>query len=310
MTAIRNTTMPKDHSCRGNFGKNAGRKLKLILTIVRRDFAQIQRQGLPALLLFSGLLFFFGFVLFSAASSTLREIGVPTWTGTITGAEGGSGSGEGFLSSLTLLLPVYGYAILVTMILIPVAFSASYGSEIKKGTVRTLTCYPVGVFEITIAKLLYAAIAGLIFTLPVYLLPVLMIQKPLGDLLLIYAASYTATLVIVAVGAFLANTLAFVTKKMYIQPTLLANLLVIFSFLITTTVLGGLSSFLKFLSPLFDAAAKLTPLSLYHQAHLLLSSLLGGADSPMWLVFLVPLALLVLGMGLTLKLWPDIYERE
>ena len=57
------------------------------------------------------------------------------------------------------------------MILIPAAFSIAYGQEITKGTVRTLTCYPVGVFEITIAKLAYAAVVSFIFGLPVFLLP-------------------------------------------------------------------------------------------------------------------------------------------
>ncbi len=304
--------LPQGHSCRGSFSSNASKKLKLIFTMVRRDLSQIHRQGLPVLLLLSVLLFFFGFLLFNMAKSTLNEIGMPTWTGAIIGSEGGEGGGggEGALASLTLLHPVLGYAIIVTMILIPVAFSASYHSEIKKGTIRTLTCYPVGVFEITIAKLFYAAIVGFVFTAPVTLLPSLIIAKPFGELFVIYLAAYVVTLAIVVIGAFLANALTFVTKKMYIQPALLATLLVVFSFFTSATVLRGLSGFLTFAAPLFQAAGTFTPLSLYHQGHLVLAGILGGVSSPMWLIFLVPLALLVLGVWLSFKLWPDIYERE
>jgi ABC-type transport system involved in multi-copper enzyme maturation permease subunit len=296
------------HACSGAFSKKIREKTKLILMIVQRDLRQMHRHGLPVLLFLSVLLLFLGILLFNMAKGTLDEIGMPTWTGRI--AVEGNGGGEGLLTSLTLLHVVYGYSVLVTMILVPVAFSTAYNHEIKKGTVRILSCYPIGVFEITIAKLIYAALVGFIFAAPVSLLPVLGLGKPGGDLLTIFVIAYGFSLSIVVVAAFVANSITFAAKKMYIQPGLLANLFVVFSFFTTSTLLKGLTAVLGFATPLFQAAGQLTPLSPYHQGHLLLSSVLGGPDLPTWWVFLVPLALLILGIFLSLRLWPDIYERE
>ena len=214
MTEIRKSaveSIEENHSCRGTFFMNMRKKMKLIVTIVRRDLTQIHRHGLPVLLFFSILLLFFGIVLFSMAKSTLNEIGVPTWTAGIAGES--NGGGEGLLSSITLLHAVFGYSVLVSMILVSVAFSTSYNHEIKKGTIRTLTCYPVGVFEITIAKLIYAAIVGFIFTAPVSLLPVLGLGKPVGDVFMIFVTAYVVTLAIVVVGAFVANSITFAKKR-------------------------------------------------------------------------------------------------
>ena len=297
------------HACGGTFSVKLREKTKLIFTVVQRDMRQMHRHGLPLLLFLSVLLLFFGIVLFSMAKSTLNEIGLPTWTGSIA-EDGASGNGEGLLTSLTLLHAVYGYSILVTMILLPTAFSTGYNHEIKKGTIRTLTCYPIGVLEITIAKLIYAALAGFIFAAPVSLLPVLGLGKPVGDVFTIFITAYIGTLSIVVVAAFVSNALTLAIKKMYIRPALLVNLFVVLSFFTTSTILKALTAFLSFASPIFQAAAQLTPLSLYHQGRLLLSAALGGPDFPNVLVFLLPLALLILGVWLSLKLYPDIYERE
>ena len=285
------------------------RRTKLVLAIVLRDMKQMRRHGLPTLLFLSVLLLFFGILFFSMVNSTLREIGVPSWTGRFVSAEEGGG-GETLLTSLTLLHVVYGYAVLVTMILVPVAFSTGYSHEIKKGTVRILSCYPIGVFDITIAKLIYAALTGVIFAAPVFLLPVSGLGKPVADLLIIFITTYALTLVTVAVAAFVANAITFATRKMYIRPTFLPYLFVVLSFFTTATVLKALTAFLSFASPVFQAASPLTPLSPFHQGRLLLSFALGGTDFPNWIIFLIPLTLLIAGMWLSLRLWPDIYERE
>ncbi len=297
------------HTHSDAFSMKMRRKTKLVLAIVFRDIKQIHRHGLPILLFLSVLLLFFGFLFFSMVSSALREVGVPTWTGSVAPSEGGSG-GEGLLESLTLLHVVYGYSVLVTMILVPVAFSTGYGHEIKKGTVRTLICYPIGVFEITIAKLIYAALTGIIFAAPVSLLPVIGLGKPFGDLLTIFATAYVLTFITLTIAAFVANAITLATKKMYVRPTFLPYLFVVLSFFTTATILKALGLLLNFASPVFQAVTPLTLFSPYHQGRLLLFSVLGGPDFPNWIVFLVPLALLVVGIWFSLRLWPDIYEKE
>jgi hypothetical protein len=304
------------HSCRGTFSMNARKKIRLIFTIALRDITQIRGSGLPVLLTLSALLLsLIGFPIFIYANAEAGFGGALHLDGawTAMGIEGlivGGDPNRAFLSSITLLHLIYAYSMGITMILVPVAFSIAYDQETKKGTVRTLTCYPVGVFEITIAKLTYAAIMGFIFGVPVFLLPILGLGKPIGDLFAIFLVPYFMSLLIVAVGAFVANSITFATKKMYIRPTLLANLLVVFSFFTTSTVLSLLSYLLSYASPFFQAVGRLTPLSLFHQGRLLLTYVFGGSESPIWLVFLLPIALLVLGTWLSLRLWPDIYERE
>ena len=297
------------HSCRGTFSMNARKKIRLIFTIALRDITQIRGSGLPVLLTLSALLLsLIGIPFFIYANADAGFGGALHLDGAWTASGIGGVIVEPII--LTLLHLVYAYSMVVTMILVPVAFSIAYDQEIKKGTVRTLTCYPVGVFEITTAKLTYAAIMGLVFGVPVFLLPILGLGKPIGDLFAVFLVPYFMSLLIVAVGAFVANSLTFAAKRMYIRPTVLANLLVVFSFFTTSTVLSLLSYLLSYASPFFQAVGKLTPLSLFHQGRLLLTYVFGGSESPIWLVFLLPIALLVLGAWLSLRLWPDIYERE
>lgn len=213
---------------------------------------------------------------------------------------------------INLLDAVYGYMVLVTMVLIPVAFSSNYGGEIRKGTVRALTLYPVGVLEVTVAKLLYAAIAGFIFSFPISVLPTLGLGKPGADILGIYATAYVFSFGIVAVAAFTANAFCYATKRMYIKPPLMACLFVLYSFFLSFTIFRVLMGALAGggASGLVQGSAPLIALSPYHQGGLLLSQALGGPGSPDWAVFAIPILLLILGIWLSKRLWPDIYEKE
>jgi ABC-type transport system involved in multi-copper enzyme maturation permease subunit len=77
---------------------------------------------------------------------------------------------EGSLG-FSLLDFVYGFAVFVCIFLVPVIFSAAYRPEIKKGTIRTLVCYPVSPLDITVTKLLYALIIGFIFAYLTFMIP-------------------------------------------------------------------------------------------------------------------------------------------
>jgi len=213
---------------------------------------------------------------------------------------------------INLLDFVYGYMVLVTMILVPVAFSSNYSGEMKKGTVRALTLYPVGVLEVTFAKLLYAAIAGFLFSFPISVLPALTLGKPAGDVLGIYATAYLFSFGIVAVAAFSANLLTYFTKRMYLKPTLMPWLFVLYSFFLTFRIFGFLMAALAGANAagIRESFAPLIALSPYHQGGLLLSGVLGGPGSPDWVVFLIPVLLLVAGVWFSRKLYPDIYEKE
>jgi ABC-type transport system involved in multi-copper enzyme maturation permease subunit len=292
---------------------NTNKKLRLIFAIVKKDVTQIHRSGLPVLLIMSAILAVAGFAFFNIArygsgigsGGALHITGIPWITQGIEGL-----GGSVFFDNLNLLYLVYAYAVLVTIILVPVAFAINYNQEVKKGTVRVLTCYPVSVFDITIAKLIYSAIASFIFGLPVFMLPLLGLQKSPLDLFAIFIAAYLASLVIVAVGAFVANSITVATKKVYIQPPALAGLFAVLSFFISTAIISIMSLLLGSATSILQGLAALRPLSLYHEAGLMLAAGFGDVATPDWLILLLPTALLLAGMWLTLKLLPDIYEKD
>lgn len=247
------------------------------------------------------------------ANLTVRDADGNVSSSNIINIEAGGGV-EGAVS-FTILDVVYGYAVLVTMMLVPAVFAGGYNHEMRKGTVRTLVCYPVGVLDITVAKLLYAFIAGLLFSAPVALIPALGSGMPGGEVAGVFLMAYILSFCVVTVAAFLANAVTFATKRMYLRPTFLPYLFVIYSFIFSFKILSFLIAVVSAFTG-WDAAAvvsgfgPLTTLSPYHQGGLLLSGALGGpgrADAP---VFLLPLLLLAAGVWFTRKLWPDIYEKE
>jgi hypothetical protein len=225
------------------------------------------------------------------------------------------GGGEGGLP-FNLLDVVYGFCVLVTMFLVPAAFSAGYVHEMRKGTVRTLACYPVGVLEITAAKLVFAAIAGLALSLVAGFLPALGSMKPAGEVFGIFITAYALTMATVAVGALSACALTRFTKRMYLRPTSPPVLLVALSFLLTTGIVGGIFGVLKLLGMDIDPAGMvrsfmpLITLSPYHLGGAALSAALGGGGSPPYFVLVLPAVLLAAGTWMTGRVYPDIYEKE
>jgi PKD repeat protein len=216
----------------------------------------------------------------------------------------------------TLLDVTFGMAVLVTMVLVTSALSSCYSHEIKKGTVRTLVCYPVGVLEVTAAKLLYAALVGGILSGFVFLLPASQMGKPGGELLGIFLTAYLLTLSLVAVGALFANALTLVTRRMYIGPTSMPKLLGLLAIVLTRMVVAGIAFLLHFLgSPADpatapDALSPLIALSPYHQGGALLADALGGPHLTAPLVLAIPIVLLAAGIWLSGRVYPHIYEKE
>ncbi len=221
--------------------------------------------------------------------------------------------GEGSVP-FTLLDVVFGYAVLVTAVLLPMAFSSAYLHEIKRGTVRTLVCYPVGVFEVTLSKAVFSAVVGGALSFIAFALPTSGLEKPFGERFGIFLAAYLLTLVTLVVGALLATSLAFLTKRMHIRPTSLPRLLVLLSILMTGLIFSGIaylaSRDMGAAAATVDRWGPIIALSPYHQGGALLSAVLGGPGSPDAVVFAVPFVLLLVGTWLTKRVLPDVYERE
>ncbi|MCK5253070.1 MAG: ABC transporter permease, partial [Thermoplasmata archaeon] len=151
---------------------------------------------------------------------------------------------EGLNLGITLLDFVYGFCILVCVIMVPVAFTASYRQELVRGTVRTLVCYPVSPLDITVAKLLFTFIICLPFTLIAFMVPVQGLDKEGGDYMMIFVVTFLLTVITMSIGALSALALAKATGRMWFRPHTLAFGAVMLAYVFTTRMMGLIGSFL------------------------------------------------------------------
>lgn len=225
------------------------------------------------------------------------------------------GEGEDFGLPFTLLDVVYGWAVLVTMLMVSVAFIAGYNHEMKKGTVRTLFCYPVGVLDVTVAKLLYAAVIGGVLSCIVFFLATAGIDKPSGEKTTIFLTGYLLSLATVAIGALAALGGTAVIRKMVLRPTTVAFLAVILSFVCTEALLGGIGWLLGWFTGmdpdlLVDRFSFAIAPSPYHLGGIALSASMGGPGTFPLSILVIPLLLIVAGAWLTSRVYPDVFEKE
>lgn len=286
-----------------------------VWAIVVRDLRQMGRHGLPLLVFLSLVLLGIGLVGMGVVADGMAEFGVnPGWTESWAGALEGDGEG---VPNFTMMEVVYGYSVLVTMLLVTVAFVTNYNSEMKKGTVRTLTLYPMSVLGIGGAKLVYAALVGLLLSILVAFNPFVRLGRDLDVTWAIFLGAYLVTLGTVLVGALLGNGIAAATGRMVVRPTSFAFLLVLFSFVFTERILGivvGAAGSLLGLpeggAPLLALLSPLTFFSSYHHGAVLLSRLLGGSATVSVGAWLLTLLVILLGVAASRRLHPDIFERE
>jgi hypothetical protein len=228
---------------------------------------------------------------------------------------GGEEGGDDIDLGVSLLHLVYGFAALVCVLIVPAAFTGGFKQEMAKGTVRTLLCYPVGVLEVTMAKLLYAAIVGGVLSFIAFYLPVGIIDVPGGTAVAIWLVAFGVTILTVAIGALLATGMPLLTRRMFIRPHSMARLLVVLGFLLTNGIIGGIRSIVGLFSGGglelggYDGGA-LTALSPYHLGGEALSSGLGGSDPFPVLIVVMPALLLALGVFMTSRVYPEVFEKE
>lgn len=292
-----------------------------VWAVIVRDLRQIRRHGLFLLLFFAFILLLLGNFGIGLVASQFDQWSteVPGWTppGWTDHIASGVANDTGDLPSITLLDVVYGYAVLITLFIVPITFVTGYNHEMKRGTVRTLTLYPLGVLHITLAKLLYAAIVGFIISFIVFLIPVVRLGRETGVVLGIFLTAYAFTLAVLAVGAFLAMAIALGTGRMRIRPTSLGFLAVLFAFIFSVAISGFFFGFLGGLllgsdggMALVETIRPLAFLSAYHQGGLVLNGLLGGPGVPDAAALGLTVLVLALTVWATRRLYPDVFERE
>ncbi len=216
---------------------------------------------------------------------------------------------------VTLLDFVYGFAVTTCILLVPMAFGAVYASEIKKGTIRTLRCYPVGPLDITVAKLLFALIIGFVFAFITFMLPVGGVDKPTGDYMVVFMTAFGVTFVTMVIGALSALALARVTGKMWFRPYGLALGAVLLAYLFTERMMGLAGTLLSFVSNVdpdyfVDTFGFLISISPYHIGGQMLTAYFGGIDEFSPAMFIMPFLLIVAAGYLSMKVYPNVFEKE
>jgi len=224
--------------------------------------------------------------------------------------------GDGGLDiPLTLLDLVYGFCVMVCVIMVPVAFTAAYRQELVKGTVRTLVCYPVGPLDITVAKLLYCFIICLPFTLIAFIVPVQGLEKEGGDFMLIFVTTFLLTLVTMTIGAFAALAATKVTGRMWFRPHTLAFGAVILAYVFTSRMMGLIGSFFSMFTSIdpdyfVDTFAPLISISPYHLGGEFLRASLGATTDVNMVVLVMPVLMLIGLAWVASKVYPNIFEKE
>jgi len=216
---------------------------------------------------------------------------------------------------LTLLDVVYGFAVTICIILVPLAFGGVFANEIKKGTIRTLLCYPVGPLDITVAKLLFALIVGFIFAFITFILPVGGIDKPTGEYVVVFVTAFGLTFFTMVIGALSALAFARVTGKMWFRPYGLAAGAVFLAYLFTERMMGLVGLLFSFMSDLdpdyfVDTFGFLIAISPFHIGGEMLTAYFGGPDEFSPAVFIMPLLLIVAAGYLSMKVYPNVFEKE
>ncbi|MHC4780804.1 MAG: PKD domain-containing protein [Planctomycetota bacterium] len=224
------------------------------------------------------------------------------------------GDEEGGLG-ITLLDFVYGFCVLVCVIMVPVAFTAAYRQELVKGTVRTLVCYPVGPLDITIAKLLYCFIICLPFTLIAFMVPVQGLEKDGGDYLAIFVTTFLLTIVTMTIGAFAALAATRMTGRMWFRPHTMAFGAVMLAYLFTTRMMGFIGTFFSMFSNMdsdtfVDTFSALIAISPYHLGGEFLRASLGATSDANMVVLVFPVLMLI-GLGwMASRVYPNVFEKE
>jgi len=220
--------------------------------------------------------------------------------------------------SFNLLTYAYGIALLSSVIFVGGLFAKGFAHEIQKGTLKILFFGPISVTTMVFSKILYPIVVGPFFIFPLTYIVLSPFHQDFGDILLITLVSYLLSVLTMVAAAYGSCLIYVVSKRMVLKPTVISRMFLYFSLLGTLTVF-------EWLSFLFDnwfktdsygnmydnMAAPIAMFSPFHQGGVFLSNaILGTSQSPDWLLFAIPIALIVAGVFASRKLYPDLFSRE
>ena len=220
--------------------------------------------------------------------------------------------------SFNLLTYAYGIALLSSVIFVGGLFAKGFAHEIQKGTLKILFFGPISVTTMVFSKILYPIVVGPFFIFPLTFIVLSPIHQDFGDILLITLVSYLLSVLTMVAAAYGSCLIYAVSKRMVLKPTVISRMFLYFSLVGTLTVF-------EWLAFLFDnwfktdsygntydnMAAPIAMFSPFHQGGVFLSNaILGTSQSPDWLLFAIPIALIVAGVFASRRLYPDLFSRE
>ncbi|HUV60676.1 MAG TPA: PKD domain-containing protein [Thermoplasmata archaeon] len=220
--------------------------------------------------------------------------------------------------SFNLLTYAYGVALLSSVMFIGGLFAKGYSHEIQKGTIKVLFFGPISVTTVIFSKILYPIVIGPFLIFPLVMFSLSTFGQDPGEIFMITMVAYllaVTTMVAAAYGSCLIYLLA---KRMVLKPSVISRMFLYFSLLGTLTVFEWMSfvmdMWLKvetYGNMYDDYGGGLALLSPFHQGGVYISSvIMGTSQSPEWGVFIIPIALIALGVMASKKLYPDLFSRE
>ncbi len=241
-------------------------------------------------------------------SEGMKEPSMVSWTSTPLGQD----------IPFNVLTFTYGAALLACVIFLGGLFAKGFTHEISKGTAKTLFFAPVSVTNMVFAKLLYPLIIGPLFIFPLLIVSLTPLQQDPMQILEISLVSYVMTALVLISGAYGSCLIYAATKRMSIKPSVTARSFMYLSLVGTLAIFTGLAYLLDnwFATDMWTSTKEqlgpqIAMFSPFHQGGLAIQSLLFGAPLGLdWMVFVIPLVLIVGGILASRKLYGDIFARE
>lgn len=220
----------------------------------------------------------------------------------------------------------YGISILVVGIISVSVVGFLYGFEVKRGTIRLLSLYPISMNGITIAKIISSAVIIFIIQFFVLILPFISFMQSsiFPWLFSVFLMAYFINILILITGAFGSQIITSVTGRLMLGMNRFIGLLTLIYFLLTQTIIyliGFLSVSLRDLSNKeelrimhnYDKLGKaLSQFSPYHSGGRLIQSShghnTGGPD--LHFILIIGIILIIAGYYVGRKIPLDVFIRE
>lgn len=220
----------------------------------------------------------------------------------------------------------FGIAIFFTALIFVTITDTLYGSEIKKGTIRSIALYPIDMNGITIAKIISICLISGMILFSVLFLPVLpfYLSNTFPNFPGIIFVAYFVSVLLLIVTAFTSHVFTYFFKNIKFSLNRLLVIFTIFAIIFTETVLKLIGWFYlatsriegseaeTFLENWSETAQGLSVLSPYHGFGRMLSSMYGFNTGGFDFYIVGPIGLLLLVFGFTLgkKIYLDVFNLD